>query len=87
MKRRSSGHLARLWGELTAASAETIARRFGLIVTGRCTPAEYRRMVREKLAALGQMSRAALKPRATEASLLAPWHRAARRNAKRLRRR
>ncbi len=72
--------------ELAAASAETIARRTWLMATGRCTPAEYTLMMMEKIKAAQQTSRRALSPRANGTTLLAPWHRAARRNSKRLRR-
>lgn len=73
--------------ELAIASAETIARRTWLMATGRCTPAEYSRMVAEKVKAAQQTSRRAMSSRATGMTLLAPWHRAARRNSRRLRRR
>jgi hypothetical protein len=73
--------------ELAIASAETIAHRSWMIATGRCTPREYRRMLAEKMKAAGQSGRAALAPRAKATALIAPWHRAARANAARLRRR
>lgn len=75
-----------LWAQLTAASMETIAHRSQMMASGRCSPAEYQRMVAEKVKAAQQMGFAALSPAATAASLLAPWHRAAQRNSKRLRR-
>ena len=58
---RSSSNAPWLLAELGTASAETIARRMMLVGTGRCTHAEYRKMV--------------------------PYHRAARKNARRLRNR
>lgn len=76
-----------MWAELVTASAETIARRVALMATGRVTPAEYRRMIDEKMKAAQQSTVVAMSPCATSQSLLAPWLRAARRNAKRLRRR
>ncbi len=72
--------------ELAVASAETIFRRTLLMATGRCTPAEYRKMVEEKAAAARKTATAALLPGVAAATLLAPWHGAARRNAQRLRR-
>lgn len=73
--------------ELAVASAETIARRTWLMATGRCTASEYALMMAEKVKAAQQMSRLALSPLASGQALLAPWHRAARRNSRRLRRR
>ena len=72
--------------ELAMASAETIAHRTWLMATGRCTPAEYTRMMAEKLRAVQQTTRIALSPRANGMTLLAPWHGAAKRNSRRLRR-
>ena len=72
--------------ELGIASAETIARRVALMATGRCTPREYRKMVGEKLAASGHSwLEAAFWPWTGLSAVLEPWHRAARRNARRLR--
>ncbi|HEX9465462.1 MAG TPA: hypothetical protein VGB82_22895 [Alphaproteobacteria bacterium] len=87
MRRRRRSSLPLMMVELAVASAETIARRTYLMATGRCSPMEYGRMMAEKLTAAGQTGRRALSRRAGPASLLAPWHRAARRNATRLRRR
>lgn len=75
-------------GEMTAASLETICRRTLLIAQGRCAPAEYRRMVLEKAAAV-QSSAAALvradSGKAKPLALLSPWHSRVTANAKRLR--
>ena len=73
--------------ELAVASAETIGHRLSLMASGRCTPAEYSRMVSEKMVAAQRTALASLRPGTTMAGLLAPWHQAARRNAARLRRR
>lgn len=55
---------------------------------GTCTPAEYRRMVREKAAAALETGRLLSSPKGASAvALLRPWHSRATRNAKRLRRR
>ena len=58
-----------MMAELAVASAQTIAHRTTLAVTGRCTHAEYSKMVVEKMTAM---------------ALLTPWHRAATRNSRRL---
>ena len=56
-----------------------------MITRGVCTPAEYQRMVMEKTAALQQSAMAVLTGRGKEAAL-APWHKRATANARRLRR-
>jgi hypothetical protein len=77
-----------LMTELMLASWETLARRTLLMVQNKCSPAEYRRMVREKMAAAESESKLASKGgRASMTALLAPWHRRALANAKRLRKR
>ena len=86
MARQRTTLLPMMMFELAVASAETIAHRTWLMATGRCTPAEYALMMSEKIKAVQQTSRLALSPRASGMTLLAPWHRAARRNSKRLRR-
>ena len=74
--------------ELSLASWETILRRTTLISSGRCFPAEYQRMVQEKADAFRQnviaLSRSTGALSAT--ALIAPWHRRAVANARRLRR-
>jgi hypothetical protein len=70
---------------LAAASWETIFRRTLMIAQGTCSPAEYRRMAAEKLAAV-QLSTAALLNGRSHAAVLAPFVSRARANAKRLRR-
>jgi hypothetical protein len=42
--------------ELTLASWETICRRTMMMARGACSPAEYARMVEEKVIAFGQSS-------------------------------
>jgi hypothetical protein len=74
-----------MMAELAVASWETIARRTALIARGRLTPAEYQRMVIEKAAALQQSAIAVMTGRGKKA-VLAPWHRRATANARRLRR-
>lgn len=75
-----------LLGELAVASAETIAHRTMMAATGRCSPLEYHRMVAEKVLAMQQTAVAAMVPGVAAAALLAPWHKAARSNSRRLRR-
>ncbi|MFO1152864.1 MAG: hypothetical protein U1E42_04225 [Rhodospirillales bacterium] len=68
------------------SSVQTIGRRTRLIAEGRCTAAEYRRMLEEKVAA-AQDSAAVLARRRGSGgvtALLAPWHRRVKANARRL---
>ena len=71
--------------ELIMASWETMARRTSLIARGACTPAEYQRMIMEKAAAWQQSAMAMMTGRGKKA-VLAPWHKRATANARRLRR-
>jgi hypothetical protein len=83
---RPSSNAPRLLAELGAASAETIARRLMLMGTGQCTHAEYRKMVTEKVVATQSAWLAmAFSPWTMWSSMLAPYHSAAKRNARRLR--
>lgn len=75
-----------LWTDMLAASMETMARRSLLVATGNFTLGEYQRMVCEKAAALQGSAVAAATGSHTPEALLAPWHRIAKANAKRLRR-
>ena len=70
---------------LTLASWETIVRRALLMASGTCPPADYRRMVTEKLAAMQRAGFAAAMGR-SHAAILAPFVRRTRANARRLRR-
>ena len=74
-----------MMAELMMASWETIARRTAMIAGGTCTPAEYQRMAMEKAAALQQSAIAIMSGRGKKAAL-APWHKRATANARRLRR-
>jgi hypothetical protein len=88
MTQRRTRPLPLMAAELALSSWEVIARRSLMMAQGRCSPLEYQRMVSEKVMA-AQASAAALMAaggQASMASVLAPWHRAARANAKRLRR-
>jgi hypothetical protein len=71
--------------EMILASWETIARRTLMMAQNSCTPAEYKRMAMEKAAALQRSTFAVMSGRGTR-GVLAPWHRRATANAKRLRR-
>jgi hypothetical protein len=87
-RKRPRRPLPILLAEMTLASWETIARRSLMIAAGTCSPAEYRRMVREKAIALQRSGLALMRLSPDRVSTaLAPWHRAARANARRLRKR
>ncbi len=75
-----------MMAELALASWETIARRSCMMLGGSCSAAEYQRMVLEKAQA-AQRSAAALMSGRSQglAAALAPWHRRATANARRLR--
>jgi hypothetical protein len=76
-----------MMAELMLSSWETAARRAAMIAQGRCSPAEYRRMVSEKAQSACDTARVLATNRGnrTVAAALAPWHRRATANAKRLR--
>jgi hypothetical protein len=71
--------------ELAVASWDTIARRSTMIARGALSAAEYQRMVVEKAAALQESALAMMTGRGKKAAL-APWHKRATANARRLRR-
>jgi hypothetical protein len=73
--------------QLGFASMEVIARRTLLMAGGTCSPAEYRRMVQEKIAAASASGTRLLTSggQASAAALISPWHRKAMSNVKRLR--
>jgi len=81
----SSYALPLMMARLTAASWETVWRRSLMMAQGTCTPAEYRRMTAEKVAA-AQKSMAALISGRGQAAVLAPFVNRTRANARRLRR-
>jgi hypothetical protein len=85
-RNRVAGGLSWMLAELAVASCETILQRSSMIARGRCSDAEYRRMVLEKLSA-ARKSGLAFGLRLDPVAALEPWHAAATRNAKRLRRR
>jgi len=60
-----------MMARLAAASWETIFRRSLMMAQGTCSPAEYRRMAAEKLAAM-QLSTTALMSGRDETAVLAP---------------
>jgi hypothetical protein len=77
--------MAMTMASLTATSWETIFRRTLLMAQGTCSPAEYRRMTAEKVAAM-RTSVGALMSGKSQAAMLAPFVSRTRANAKRLRR-
>lgn len=85
---RSSARTVKAATDLMLASWETILRRTMMMGTGACSPAEYRRMVREKADALRETMVLTWRTGATASAsaLMAPWRRRAAANAKRLRR-
>ena len=84
-KRRHGLSLAVMMSDMMLASCETITRRFLLITQNDCSPAEYRRMVKEKTEAAARSTVRLVSGRATITSLLVPWHSRAIANARRLR--
>ena len=91
--RRTSSAMAALslplmFGDMAAASFETIARRTRMIAGGTCPPAEYRRMVQEKIAAAQESAVALAVARDARGlrAALDPFHRRVVANARRLRR-
>ena len=89
-RRRTVTSRPMMWAEMAAASVETIARRTGMMVSGRCSAAEYQRMVAEKAKAAVETAVVLAKPgagkrKSTTTKAIAPWHRAVVANAKRLR--
>ena len=75
--------------ELAWASWETIARRSLMMAEGSCSRAEYSRMLLEKMTATRLSAAMMVKPVLIPdwTAVLAPWHRRATSNARRLRRR
>ena len=91
MPRQKSPHpymLPLMFAELTISAGETIVRRTSLIATGRCSAAEYRRMIVEKAEAAQASMHAVITatPNAALAAAMTPWLDGARANARRLRR-
>ena len=70
---------------LAMSSWETIFRRGLLMARGACPPAEYQRMIAEKVAATQQAMLAAARG-GSHAAILAPFLKRTRANARRLRR-
>jgi hypothetical protein len=86
--RRLAG-LPVMMAELAIASWETIAYRSWMLALGSCSSDEVERMVAEKAEAAQRSGLALLTPwdAAVAVSVVAPWHRRAKANARRLRRR
>ncbi len=87
-RRRAALPLPLMMADLAFASWETMLRRTVMMAQGNCSPAEYQRMVLEKAQAAQASLLALMMPsRAADMSaIVAPWHRRARANARRLRR-
>ena len=86
-KRRYRATVPTLMTELLLFSAENIGRRMSMMSRGVCTPAEYRRMAAEKAEAAVASAFALMRPgKDPAAAVLRPWHRRAKANAERLRR-
>jgi len=83
---RRTLQLPEMLSQLAVASAETVLHRTGMAASGRYTQAEFQKMFVEKTIAMQQTALAAMMPGATAMALLTPWHRAATRNSRRLRR-
>ena len=87
-RRRSAPPLPLLLAELSLASWETVLRRTAMMADGSCSAAEYQRMVLEKAEAAQRSMLALMFPGSKGwHAAIAPWHRRARANARRLRRR
>ena len=89
-KRRSPAlPLPTVMAELFCASAETILRRSWMMSCGTCSPAEFSRMWHEKMLAAQEatVALATSLPVNAATAAVAPWHRRATANARRLRRR
>ena len=71
--------------QLTMVSWETIFHRTSMMARETCSPAEYRKMGKEKTAALRSAAVALMTGRG-QAAIVAPFLTRARANAKRLRR-
>jgi hypothetical protein len=87
-RRRTTTPLPVMLTELGFASWATIAHRTALMTEGTCGPGEYARMVVEKVAACQQSAALLVRRKGNPSlpSVLAPWHRKATANARRLRR-
>jgi hypothetical protein len=86
-RRRKAASMPKMMANMTKASLETITYRSILMAQNACPPEEYVRMVQEKTEAAMEsgmkwMMSGGL---ASMESLMAPWHRRAVANAKRLR--
>ncbi len=74
-----------MMAQLAATSWETILRRTAKIAQGTCSPAEYRRMTAEKVAAM-QRSASVVARGGGPAAALAPFLKRTKANVRRLRR-
>jgi hypothetical protein len=86
-RKRRPTSLPIMIAELMLSSWETVTRRALMMAQGSCSAAEYRRMVNEKALAAYRSGLVLASRRSDGVMLaaLAPWHRRATANAKRLR--
>jgi hypothetical protein len=85
-KKDTPASLAGMMTDLTFASWATILRRTQLMAAGKCTPAEYQRMIMEKADAASASFLALARPGAPNLhAALNPWLVKAKANAARLR--
>ena len=74
-----------MMAELAMFSALAMGHRLSRMLSGQCSAAEYRRMVREKWQAAAESALAlGHRTKRVDSAVLAPWHRRARANALRL---
>ncbi len=87
LKRSHPAFLPFDMADLALASWETITRRSWMMLSGSCPPAEYQRMLQEKMEAVcaSAMAAAFTPGPSMMSAALAPFTRRARANAKRLR--
>jgi hypothetical protein len=87
--RRRAQPLPLIMAELTFDAWETILRRFWMMAEGSCSVAEYQSMVLEKALAAQRSASAMMLPRRNGhlRAALMPWHKGARANVRRLRKR
>jgi hypothetical protein len=73
--------------DLMLSSWETLAHRTLLMAQNTCSPAEYQRMITEKTQAAAETSMKLITGDYSAVSLMSPWLKRSKANAKRLRKR
>jgi hypothetical protein len=84
-KPRKAAFLPWMMTDLMLSSWETIAHRTLLMAQNTCSPAEYQRMVSEKTQAAVESGMKLVTGNGSVASLMTPWLKRTKANAKRLR--